>query len=67
MYDVSQAKQVTMLWFWLPRYHPSDIKELIMAQLGKDALKIKEGMYLEMNQNENIQNVLDVFIKNVFR
>ena len=33
-----------MLWLALPREHPSDIKELIMAKIGAEELKKKTGV-----------------------
>ena len=42
--DVPKVKQGIMLWLQLPRDHPSDIKELIMAQIGMDTLKSEDGI-----------------------
>ena len=42
--DVPKAKQGIVLWLNLPRDHSSDIKELIMAEIGIDELKTENGI-----------------------
>ena len=42
--DLPEEKQGIMLWLALPREHPSDIKELIMAKIGAEELKKKTGV-----------------------
>ena len=42
--EVAEEKQGSMLWLALPRDHPSDIKELIMAKVGIEELKKKTGV-----------------------
>ena len=42
--DVPKAKQGIVLWLNLPRDHSSDIKELIMAEIGMEELKTENGI-----------------------
>ena len=42
--DVPKAKQGIVLWLNLPRDHSSNIKELIMAEIGIDELKTENGI-----------------------
>ena len=42
--EVAVEKQGIMLWLALPRDHPSDIKELILAKVGSEELKEKTGV-----------------------
>ena len=39
--ELPEEKQGIVLWLALPRDHPSDIKELILAKIGDEELKKK--------------------------
>ena len=42
--ELPEEKQGIVLWLALPRDHPSDIKELILAKIGDEELKKKTGV-----------------------
>ena len=42
--ELPEEKQGILLWLALPRDHPSDIKELILAKIGAEELKKKTGV-----------------------
>ena len=42
--EVGEEQQGIVLWLSLPRNHPSDVKELIMARVGSEELKKATGV-----------------------
>ena len=62
-----KEQQGIMLWFQLPRDHPSDIKEKIINEIGKDDLKKEDGVEKFIAaMNDVFKHMQEITVFNVY-